>query len=91
MQFYIQWIFYLILVSTAVRANGPEAATSITFDRWLMLSSTISVLSLSVGQFKVFKLGFEKFNILQRKIHFDSIAIKDFFIKNLFLCCRLTI
>ena len=84
MQFCIQQIFYLVSVSTAVRANGPEAATSITFDRGLLLSSTISVLSLSIGQFKVFKLGLGKFYILQREIHFDSMLSKTYSSKTYF-------
>ena len=51
-QFCIQWIFYLVLVSSAVRANGPKAATEIAFDD-LKFSSISSIISLSLGQFKV--------------------------------------
>ena len=51
-QYCIQWLFYLVLVSNAVKANGPEAATSITFDN-LRFSSAISVICLSRGQIKV--------------------------------------
>jgi len=58
LQYCIQWLFYLILVSTAVRADGPDAATSITFVS-LALSSTISIISLSIGQFKAHNLRTE--------------------------------
>ena len=51
-QFCIQWIFYLVLVSSAVRANGTKAATEIAFDD-LKFSSISSIISLSLGQFKV--------------------------------------
>ena len=52
-QYAIQWLFYLILVSTAVKVNNdPEAETSITFAS-LWISSTTSIISLSWGQFKV--------------------------------------
>ena len=51
-QYCIQWLFYLVLVSNAVKVCGPEADTSITFDN-LRFSSAISIISLSRGQFKV--------------------------------------
>ena len=51
-QFCIQWIFYLLLVSSAVKQDGPEAATDITFES-LRFSSIASIISLSLGQFKV--------------------------------------
>ena len=51
-QYCIQWLFFLILVSNSVKSCGPEAATNITFDS-LKFSSTISIVSLSMGQFKV--------------------------------------
>ena len=52
-QYYNQWLFYLILVSNSVMFNRPEATTEITFDGRLLFSSTISIISLSMGQFKV--------------------------------------
>ena len=73
----MQWIFYFVLVSTAVRANGPDATTSVTFDGWfIVLSYTINVISLSMGQFKVLKLGLEKVYIYSADIR--SFAIKAF-------------
>ena len=51
-QYCIQWLFFLILVSISVKSNGPKATTDITFDS-LKFSSTISIISLSMGQFKV--------------------------------------
>ena len=52
-QYYFQWLFYLILVSISVKSDGPVADTIITIDS-LIFSSTISIISLSMGQFKVF-------------------------------------
>ena len=54
-QFSIQWMFYLVLVSTAVQVNGPGAYTKIKFDS-LILSSTLSTISLSRGMLKVLLL-----------------------------------
>ena len=51
-QFSLQWLFYLVLVSTAVQVNGPNAYTRIKFDS-LILSSAMSIISLSRGQLKV--------------------------------------
>ena len=49
----MQWLFYLILVSAAVKTRiAPRAATKITFDS-LLFSSITSITSLSLGQFKV--------------------------------------
>ena len=49
----MQWLFYLILVSAAVKTrNAPRAATKITFDS-LLFSSITSITCLSLGQFKV--------------------------------------
>ena len=58
-QYAIQSLFYLTLVSTAVRADGPEAATRITF-AGLALSYTMSTISLSIGQFKVLSVCLDK-------------------------------
>ena len=52
-QFCIQWLFYFSLVSIAVKVNGPEAATRITFDGGLLFSSISGIFSLSMGQLKV--------------------------------------
>ena len=49
----VQWLFYLILVSAAVKTRiAPRAATKITFDS-LLFSSITSITCLSLGQFKV--------------------------------------
>ena len=49
----MQWLFYLILVSAAVKTRiAPRAATKITFDS-LLFSSITSITCLSLGQFKV--------------------------------------
>ena len=58
----MQWLFYLILVSAAVKTRiAPRAATKITFDS-LLFSSITSITCLSLGQFKV-DLVSESFNI----------------------------
>ena len=51
-QFLLQWLFYLALVSSVVKSDGPAAATEITFNS-LVFSSIFSVVSLSLGQLKV--------------------------------------
>ena len=54
-QFCCQWLFYLLLVSDTVRHQGTAAATDLTF--WSLLpSSIVSLLSLSMGQYKVLVL-----------------------------------
>merc|ERR1712226_687810 len=59
-QYAIQWLVYLIVVSTAVKVNNdPDAATSITITASLWISSTISIISLSWGQFKAHSLTTE--------------------------------
>ena len=58
----VQWLFYLILVSAAVKTRiAPRAATKITFDS-LLFSSITSITCLSLGQFKV-GLFSDSFNI----------------------------
>ena len=53
-QYLLQWIFFLLSVSSAVKLQGDlEAETKITFSSSLIFSSTTGIISLSLGQFKV--------------------------------------
>ena len=63
-QFCCQWLFYLLLVSDTVRHQGTAAATDLTF--WSLLpSSIVSLLSLSMGQYKVLVLDITWFKLFQ--------------------------
>ena len=68
-QFLLQWLFYLALVSSVVKSDGPAAATEITFNS-LVFSSIFSVVSLSLGQLKVstqlWKLGIHVYFFLSQ-------------------------
>lgn len=60
----LQWLFYLILVSAAVKTRiAPRAATKITFDS-LLFSSITSITCLSLGQFKVWLGQFQNMFVL---------------------------
>lgn len=62
-----QWLFYLLLVSYTVRREGAEAATELTF--WSLLpSSVLSIISLSLGQYKAHFLTADYSTSLTQKI-----------------------
>ena len=99
-QFCIQWLFYFSLVSIAVKVNGPEAATRITFDGGLLFSSISGIFSLSMGQLKVLH-GHKLFPTYSSKVfnipciyHTLKLLFKCMLCIELnyfFVCCRLTV
>merc|ERR1719264_443151 len=74
-QFCIQWLFYFVAVSIAVKVNGPEAATRITFDGGLLFSSISGIFSLSMGQLKAHRLTTEYSTTSVQKILYFFAAL----------------